>query len=1000
VNWLLLKNSLVASTLTTFLAMGFGLVAALWVVALPKRWRGFFLGAAVVALVLPPFVVTNCWLHFFGYTGVWRRWLPLDLFTLGGTVWVLGLLLWPITLFATYGAWQRLEPEQLESDTVVTGWWLLRGLLLPLARTALAQSGVLIFVLAINNFAVPSILQVKVAPAEMWIRFNTAFDTAGALQLSWPLVIVPLLLLFWFARRGVPWPHKQSTASAELLRRQLGRSWFLVSGFLTVVICFLSAGLPFLQLMLTGRTWTELPGALAAGQSAFWNSFWFAAASATVIVGIVMSAQARFSNTRGGRSSPVQSVLLSLVWLPFLLPGVLIGIGLIYAFNRPGFMVLYQSAGIVVLAFAIRYLGFGWNLIARAATTMDPDLMDVARLEGASRWQIFRHVQWPQLGGQVVAAWYLVFLLCLWDVESMILVVPPGGETVALRVFNLLHYGHNAQVNALCLTLVALALVPLIGWKATILTLRAFRFPMVKSIRPAVISWVIFLSVPMAVLVAGCTPRSLRNDAALESKVFERVHIISHRGVGVGELNKPRSVSVDRADNLYVTDMTGRVQKFSSNGVFLLSWQMPQTDKGRPKGMCVDREGNIVVNEPHYSRVNHFSPSGQLVAQWGIHGTNDGQLTFPRSVAVNSRNEVYVSEYGLVERVQCFTARGEKFINSFGHAGTGPGEFNRPEGLFIDSHDRVYVADSCNHRIQVFTSDGHFLRAYGKPGRGKGELSYPYDICVDAAGRQYVCEFGNSRVQVFDADDKPIEIIGGPGADPGQFNNPWGIALDSQGNLYVADSQNHRVQKLIAKGAGTKLLAEASNQTTKQHKPAGKFARALTSPIPLTPAALSRREKEENAQSFCEANALLYHPAIPLLFPLQLGFSLPPSFHRPSNESDSRNWKGGPKTRRVGLFIVVAAPPLWFFCFSAARSTMMNSLVPHVRAAEKQKNRIEGDAAHPINRPPLRGFIMLTLGGTYSTLQETWVITSLLGEGKGEGDSDFKTPFLQVTTLE
>jgi len=35
----------------------------------------------------------------------------------------------------------------------------------------------------------------------------------------------------------------------------------------------------------------------------------------------------------------------------------------------------------------------------------------------------------------------------------MILVVPPGGETLALRVFNLLHYGHNAQVNALCLTL-------------------------------------------------------------------------------------------------------------------------------------------------------------------------------------------------------------------------------------------------------------------------------------------------------------------------------------------------------------------------------------------------------------------------------------------------------------------------------------------------------------------------------------------------------------------
>jgi DNA-binding beta-propeller fold protein YncE len=107
------------------------------------------------------------------------------------------------------------------------------------------------------------------------------------------------------------------------------------------------------------------------------------------------------------------------------------------------------------------------------------------------------------------------------------------------------------------------------------------------------------------------------------------------------------------------------------------------------------------------------------------------------------------------------------------------------------------VADSCNHRIQVFSSDGKLLRAYGKPGRGPGELSYPYDICVDAAGRQYVCEFGNSRIQVFGADGQVLEIIGGPGAEPGRFSNPWGVALDSEGNLYVADSQNHRVQKLI-----------------------------------------------------------------------------------------------------------------------------------------------------------------------------------------------------------
>ena len=64
-------------------------------------------------------------------------------------------------------------------------------------------------------------------------------------------------------------------------------------------------------------------------------------------------------------------------------------------------------------------------------------------------------------------------------------------------------------------------------------------------------------------LLCGCGGKV---DSGFESTLFERVEVIGKRGTGVGEFNKPRSVAVDRDDNLYVVDLTGRVQKFSPDG--------------------------------------------------------------------------------------------------------------------------------------------------------------------------------------------------------------------------------------------------------------------------------------------------------------------------------------------------------------------------------------------------------------------------------------------------
>jgi ABC-type Fe3+ transport system permease subunit/DNA-binding beta-propeller fold protein YncE len=798
-SWPLLQNSLLVAAGTASFAVLLGFCAALWFCGLEKRSRGWVLILGVTALALPPFLVTSVWLRLLGHAGAWRDLFPFSIYSMGGTIWILVLLTWPIALFLVAGAWQKLEPELLECDPVLRGWSLIRWLLIPQARPALGMAGLLIFTLALNQFAVPALLQTKVLPAEIWIAFNTNFDYQSAFLTCAPLVAASCILLVLVTRgSAVSWPRLSGGVPATIFRQRIGPIWFYCSGLLIACIFLAGIALPLVDLLLDRATWRDLGPAIEASSGALRNAFTYAVTAATLSL-VVGLAVWRWR-------------LGALLWLTFFPPGVLLGIGLIFALNRPVLTAFYQSAGMAVLALTLRYAAIGWNCVRLGMSTIDPSLSDYARLHGASSWQFWRHVYWPQISKSLLAGWSIIYLFCLWDVETLLLVYPPGGETAAVKIFNLLHYGHTGHVNALCLALLGLAVLPLLAWALVSQIRRSYAWakggsgqsggPPQNSVGTTSLTtrWLVLLVVTTSALLwGGCAPVS--EGQGLESRLFSSVQIIGERGTGLGQFNKPRSVALDRHDNLYVADMTGRIQKFSPDGKFMLSWQMPQTDKGKPKGMCLDNAGNIIVIEPHYSRLNHFTLGGQLVVQWGHHGPEPGQLLFPRAVAVNSRGETYVSEYGVQERIQQFAPFGKECLKTFGREGGGAGEFSRPEGLGVDRLDRLYVADSCNHRIQVFSARGEFLRAYGHAGSGTGELSYPYDVRVDSQGRQYVCEFGNSRVQIFDQHDRPFEIIGGPGAAAGKFSNPWSIALDSRGNLYVADSMNHRVQKFLRRPA-------------------------------------------------------------------------------------------------------------------------------------------------------------------------------------------------------
>src|SRR2546423_14323990 len=80
----------------------------------------------------------------------------------------------------------------------------------------------------------------------------------------------------------------------------------------------------------------------------------------------------------------------------------------------------------------------------------------------------------------------------------------------------------------------------------------------------------------IVLLVLGC-----KEQPTFHSQFFSSVEVVGRRGAGAGELNKPRSVAVDREDNLYVVDMTGRGEEISAKGEILSFWRKAPTGKGK-----------------------------------------------------------------------------------------------------------------------------------------------------------------------------------------------------------------------------------------------------------------------------------------------------------------------------------------------------------------------------------------------------------------------------------
>jgi sugar lactone lactonase YvrE len=218
----------------------------------------------------------------------------------------------------------------------------------------------------------------------------------------------------------------------------------------------------------------------------------------------------------------------------------------------------------------------------------------------------------------------------------------------------------------------------------------------------------------------------------------------------------------------------------------------------------------------------------RFLLAWGKHGKAVGEFDAPIGLAINSADEIYVSEFRN-NRVQRFSSKGKLL----GSSATAP----MPGGLAVDRAGNIYVAPLMSHKTCVYAPSGQLVREWGKHGKGDGEFDQPGGIAIAPDGTVYVADQVNRRIQRFTTDGKFLLKWGEYGSKPGQFDGkeklpnrtggPNFVAVDREGNVYTTEAALGRVQKFTP--TGKVLLGFGDNGT----QPGGFGGRPKNLPGPI-----------------------------------------------------------------------------------------------------------------------------------------------------------------------
>lgn len=463
-------NTLAVGAISTALAVLLGVPLG-WILARANTpFHAQFEAMMVAPLLIPPVVGALAWILLASpeigvlNLGLRRLGIPitLNVYSPWGIGWVIGTYLSPYVSLFVGGALRSMDPS-LEEAAFVAGAGILRTtrrITLPLVRPAVLSGMLLVFVIAVGIFAVPTMLgwasKYYVLTSRIWMTLSFSPVNYGlATALSSYLIGITMLGVFLHKKFLRQRPYVTVTGRGFRPGRLDLRGWrFLAFGFCCLYFLLTLAG-PFLITLsasfvpFTWKLTLSLDNYRAIYRyELFWralrNTIVVSAAGATVALTLATVLSWLIHRTR----LPGRGVLDYVVMLPVSLPGIAIAVGVLWTWIQIPIGV-YGTLWIIGIGFVGRFVSYGVRSTSANLMQIHPELEGSARVCGASWARTLIRVTLPLIKPGVIAGWVLLFILFFSELSMVMVLGSYDSVMLSMLMFEQWQLGQFTNLAAL-----------------------------------------------------------------------------------------------------------------------------------------------------------------------------------------------------------------------------------------------------------------------------------------------------------------------------------------------------------------------------------------------------------------------------------------------------------------------------------------------------------------------------------------------------------------------